>query len=240
MIWILVVCVIGIIVAVAAAVLFLPVSISAWVEHIQDTTNYRIAIRWPFSLSGVGIYGGVAGRSLQLLFGEKILYKWKRKNSKHKENRSDFKKIKSEKRRKKTAKEKFSGIQTFWENRELASEVLCPFVRFLRQIIRCIKRFRLSGDVEVGFSDPALMGFLYGIFSATVGYSRFFDELKITPNYVDTVYQGWLQFSVILTLSRISWAMLELIITLPKRKLWKLIKSRRKRNKKAKEHSIAD
>ena len=231
MILILVVCIIGIIVALAVAVLFLPVSISVWVEHIQEQpqgllSNYRIAIRWPFSLFGIVIHSGGAGRSSQLVFGKKVLRQWEkgkaRKRESEKTKKRENGKARKREKKKKTAKEKFAGIRTFWENRGLASEVLRPIVRFLKRITRCIRKIRLSGDVEVGVSDPALMGFLYGIFLATVGYRQFLDELKITPNYVDTVFEGWIQFSVIVTLSRIPWALPLLIITLPKRKLWKL------------------
>lgn len=242
MIGILIVCIIGIIVALAVAVLLLPISISAWVEHIQkqpQRSNYRIAIRWPFSLLGIVIYRDGAERSSQLVFGKKVLHQWTGKKKKHhKEVRSDSREKKERQRGKeengqegrkvKTLRDKWAVIRTFEENRGLVSEVLRPIVRFLKRIIRCIRKFRVSGDIEIGVSDPALMGFLYGIFWATVGYKQFLNELKITPNYVDTVLDGWIQFSVFVTLSRIPWALLFLIIALPKRKLWKLEKKRDK------------
>ena len=123
----------------------------------------------------------------------------------------------------KKKKSDWTKVQTFWENKGLVKEVLLPFIKFLKRIFHCIK-FRFSGDVELGFSDPALMGFLYGIFWATFSYIKALQELKITPNYVDTVFEGWIQIKVTIALSRVLFALLLLIIALPKIKLWRLKK----------------
>lgn len=96
MIGLIFVCIIGTIAALAFAVLFLPISMSAWIEHVQDTTNYCIVISWAFSLFGVGIYSDVDGRRLQFLLGGKVLRKRKRKDRSNEKKRFVSKEKKSE------------------------------------------------------------------------------------------------------------------------------------------------
>lgn len=234
MIWIFVVLciIIGIIFLILLTVLFLPFSIYIWIEHVKDKINYRIAIKWPFSLFGVSIYRDKGRKEKQLLLAKKVLRQLKREKRKHKKEPETEKKEKKEedketKRKKKKGDKKkktdWAKIQAFWENKGLVKEVLFPFTKFLKRIVRCIK-FRLSGDVELGFSDPALVGFLYGIFWAVVSYNSSFHQLKITPNYLDTVFEGWIQIKITITLYRILFVLLLLVIALPKRRLWRLKK----------------
>lgn len=200
---------------------FMPFSVYVRLKPSLGAVNnnggfgYRTVLYWPWRIFGIAFGKDSQGQTTQLLLGDRCLYKREKQE----------KKKKPKEKKKETGKKFGLGLL---RDRELLRQLIDTALKFLRDIIRCIRRPQLAGDVEVGFSDPAAMGVISGFIYAISPRGMVLDDLKIRPNYVDTIFAGELDISTGVQPARIIGAFIKLLFRLPKRKLLGILRHRRK------------
>jgi len=221
------------------ALLVFPFSVFAKVQRMEGRFGYQLAIRYPWKFLGFGIGSGAEQRGMRILLVNKSVYeKSKGKKSKKKskkdealstesvseEGKPEKKKVKKESKKEKSKRE----FRDFIQLGKLIRGNVKPIIQFLKDILRCFKKARIEGDLEVGVSDPALMGMLYGMYW-TVMWNRQ-HKVKIEPNFLDTTFSGWAEFEVYITLLPILFAVIKLAFKVPIIKIIRLSKKRKKNN----------
>jgi len=222
------------------ALLALPFSLFAKVERMEGEFGYKIAIRYPWKFLGFGIGSGAGQQRMRILIGNRSVYeKAKRKGNKSEkkpkkdepistesENVSEKTKRKGNKLKKDKPKRKFSD---FVQIGKLLRGHIKPIMQFLKDILRYfIKKAHIEGDLEVGVSDPALMGMLYGMYWSVLWNKQ--HSLKINPNFLDATFSGWIEFEVYITLLSILFAVIKLAFKVPIIKIIRMSKQRKKQN----------
>jgi len=194
------------------ALLALPFSLFAKVERMEGEFGYKIAIRYPWKFLGFGIGSGAGQQRMRILIGNRSVYeKAKRKGNKLKKDKP---------------KRKFSD---FVQIGKLLRGHIKPIMQFLKDILRYfIKKAHIEGDLEVGVSDPALMGMLYGMYWSVLWNKQ--HSLKINPNFLDATFSGWIEFEVYITLLSILFAVIKLAFKVPIIKIIRMSKQRKKQN----------
>jgi hypothetical protein len=215
--------IIGLIALLAIASL-IPFSLCAQGVRLDDSSGFRAAFHWPWRTFGVGVNRNKQGFYIQLLCGNRCLYERKRQKKPGK------------KKKKEEKKEKKKSTFSLLRDRVLLVQLIKAGLRFLRDLLLCFRRPRLAGDIEVGFSDPAAMGMLCGIFYAVSSRGMMLDELRIRPSYVDTTFTGQVDFDTGARPASLAFAFIKLIPRLPIGGLLRLLK-RRRRAAKEKEES---
>ncbi len=155
----------------------LPFSVYVKGARSDEDFSYQTAFHWPFKAFGVGIRRDARGRYIQLLCGNRRLYE------------HEMRKKKDKKRKKEKEKKKKSSFNLL-RDRKLLDRLIRSGLRFLSDLLRCFRRPRLAGYVEIGFADPAAMGVLSGFVYAISRRGMVLDDLKIRSNYVDAVFIG--------------------------------------------------
>ena len=212
--------IIGVIALLAIASL-LPFSLHVNGARIEQTSlpvsksfSYRAAFHWPWRTFGVGIRRDIQGHYIQLLCGNKCLY--------------ERKKRKKTRKKKEKKKEKSKGSFNLLRDRKLLSQLIKAGLKFLRDIFSCLQRPQLAGDIEIGLSDPAAMGVISGLLYAISPKGMMLDDLKIRPNYVDSIFTGEIDFSTGARPARITIALIKLVFCLPIKGLLGLLRHRKK------------
>ncbi|MBD3184660.1 hypothetical protein GF312_20435 [Candidatus Poribacteria bacterium] len=203
------------------AVLFLaslmPFSVQASGERWEENFRYSTFFYWPWRLVGIGVKRDEEGKYTQFLIGNRCITKRETKKKKKKKN-------------KEKGKTKFSD---FLKRRTLFTDLIRTALRFLRDLLRSFYGTRVSGQLEVGISDPAAMGMLSGVLYSISPRGVIFGGLKIYPNFIDTVFTGEVNFKTSILPARIYYAILKLIFRLPLIYLLGMLrKSRRKKRNK--------
>ena len=213
----------------AIALSFVPFSVYIKLKPSLGAVNnnggfgYQTVLYWSWRLLGIGFGKDSHGQTTQLLFANKCIYKRK------KLEKLEGEKEKKPKKKKEKSKKKFSEIDfRLLLDRELIKQLISVVLSFLRDIIRCIRRPHLTGDVELGFSDPAAMGVISGFMYAISPKGMVLDDLRIRPNYVDAIFYGELEISTGVQPARVLGAFIKLLFRLPKRKLWRIFRSKKK------------
>jgi len=222
-------CIISLFVILLISLLVLPFSLSIKVERTETTVGYQIAIRYPWKLIGIGLGRDAGQRKMRILIGNRSVYEPKRrekktskgKSKKEKKPQKDKKLQKEKKSKKDKPKRKFGD---FMKYSGLIREIARPAIQFLKDILRCLKKARIAGDLEGGISDPALMGILYGVYWAIPWRKQ--HDLKVNPNFVDATFSGWVEIETYVTLLSISYAVIKLAFKVP---IIKLIRMRRQK-----------
>lgn len=216
-------CIIGFLVVLFVALLVLPFSLSIKAERTETTVGYQIAIRYPWRFLGFGIGRDAGQKKARILLGNKGVYERPGKEEEKKEKGGEPKK-KSKKDKpegKDKTKRKFGDLMQY---AGLMREIARPAIQFLKDILRLLKKARIAGDLEVGISDPALMGMLYGFYWGIPWRKR--HDLKVKPSFVETTFTGWLEVESYVTLISILYAVIKLAFRAP---IIKLIRLRRRR-----------
>jgi hypothetical protein len=240
-------CIIGFFGILLIALLILPFSIFAKVERMGEKFGYQLAIRYPWKSFGFGMDRDAGQQRMRILIGNKSVYeKNKREGKKAKkyksisaENESVSKEAKREKKKtkkkskKEKSKTKFSDFVQIWQ---LLRGNIKPIIQFLKDILRCFRRARIVGDLEVGISDPALMGMLYGMYWAVLWNKQ--HNLKINPNFLDATFSGWVEFEIYITILPILFAFIKLAFRMPIIKIIRLVRQRKSTKKKTQKMEV--
>ena len=245
-------CIIGFFVILLIALLVLPFSLLAKVERMEAKVGYQIAIRYPWKFlgfrytfgtqpGGFGMGSDAGQRRMRILIGNKSVYeKSKRKGKKPKkkpqkdepistenENISEKPKGKKRKRSKELKEDKPKRkLSDFWQIWDLIRENAKPVMYFLKDILGCFKKARIAGDLEVGISDPALMGMLYGMYWAIPWHKQ--HGLKVNPNFIDATFSGWIEFETYVMLLPILCAVIKLAFKVPIIKIVRMSRQRKR------------
>ncbi len=167
--------------------------------------GYQTAVYWPWNVFGVGFRKDYQARFIQLLLNNWCFYE--------REMRVKGKKPK---------KEKVKGFNLL-RDRELLSQMIRAVLKFLKDLITCLRRPRLAGNIELGFSDPAAMGIISGFIYAISPNGMALDDLRIRPNYINAIFSGEVGISTGAQPARIIGAFIKLLFRLPKRRLLRLL-----------------
>ena len=247
MLLIILLCIIGFFVILLIVLLVLPFSLVAKVERMEAKVGYQISIRYPWKFLGFGMGSDAGQRRMRILIGNKSVYekskrKGKKKPKKSKEDKPistgdksvdekpKDKRKKPKKPKKDKPKRKFGDFVQIWE---LIRGNARPVMQFLKDILRCLKKTRIAGDLEVGISDPALMGMLYGIYWAILWNKQ--HDLKVNPNFIDTTFSGWVEFETYVILLSILCAVIKLAFKVPIIKIIRMSKKRKRTTEKNQE-----
>lgn len=231
MLLIILLCLIGFFVILLIALLVLPFSILAKVERLEANVGYQIAIRYPWKFWGFALGKDAGQWKMRILIGNKSIYEKLKRKKKPKgdkptliESESISEKGKSggKKFKQGKPKRKFGDFVQIWE---LIRKNAKPIMQFLKDILRCLKKACIGGDLEIGVSDPALMGMLYGIYWAILWNKQ--QDLKIKPNFVDTTFFGWIEFETYIILLPILYAFIKLAFKVPIIKLIRVVRQRK-------------
>lgn len=199
----------------------LPFSLHVQGER-EDSISYRTSFHWPWRFFGIGIRRDAQGRYIQLLCGNKCLYERKRRKKTKKEEGVE---------EKKAEKKGTKGFFELLRNRDILVYLTRTALRFLRDLFLYFRRPRLSGNVEIGFGDPAAMGIISGLVYAVSPRGMALDDLRIKPNYVDVIFIGEVDFSTGVVPARVVTAFTKLLFRLPIIRLLKLLRERRRAKK---------
>ena len=224
----------GLVVFLAVASM-LPFSLHVQGER-EDSISYRTSFQWPWRFFGIGIRRDAQGFHIQLLCGNRCLYERKKRKKTKKEEGTKEKKEKEKtqekhKEEKKAEKKGKKGFFDLLRNRDILVQLTRTALRFLRDLLLCLRRPRLSGDVEIGFGDPAAMGIISGFVYAVSSKGMVLGDLRIKPNYVDVIFTGEVDFSTGILPARVVTAFTKLLFRLPIIRLLKFLRRRRKAKK---------
>lgn len=122
--------------------------------------------------------------------------------------------------RKKKAKSKksFRSITVFKIKEYLNTELITFLFKTLRQIWATLS-IKLEGKATFGFEDPALTGLTYG-FMAAVGLSGQHPGLKLTPDFLEAGFEGFLSVRGRFTVGTVLFILGRFLLSRPVRRLW--------------------
>jgi len=116
--------------------------------------------------------------------------------------------------------------------KELLSRVMSAGLKFLGDSFSCFRNPHLTGEIDLGFGDPALMGIFTGFVYSISPRGMVLDRLVIRPNYVDATFMGEVTFDVSIQLFFIILAFIKLLFRLPIIRLIKLVRRKKSSTKK--------
>jgi hypothetical protein len=175
-------------IALAVIASVIPFSLRGRGFRTHEDFSYNVAFHWLWRILGISFSGDTQGRYTKIVWGNRSLYRRKTGRKKRKERE----KKKGEKKEKKKKKK---GAFNPLRDREILKRLIKVVLGFIKDLLSQFRRTSLSGNVEIGFGDPAAMGIVSGFLYAIPPHRMMLDDLRITPNYVDTTFVGEIDFS---------------------------------------------
>ena len=213
----------------------LPITFRAAFSLLENRRSYTVSLHWVWQAFGVAVQKDSQGFCVKVLFGNRSIFEKRKASRKSKANKRSTRKGEEEqektgktkgKKKRKTASERQWKIIDLLYERQLLRQCIDAALSFMGDMRSGIRHLHLSGELEIGFSDPFLMGILVGFLYAISPAGMMLDRLRIIPNYVDDVLTGETSLSVSILPASIGVATMKLIFRLPKRYLLKLRKRR--------------
>lgn len=120
--------------------------------------------------------------------------------------------------KKSKSKKSFRSITAFKIKEYLNTELITFLLKTLRQIWATLS-IKLEGNATFGFEDPALTGLTYG-FMAAIGLSGQHPGLKLTPDFLEPGFEGFLSVRGRLTVGTMLFILGRFLLSRPVRRLW--------------------
>lgn len=98
------------------------------------------------------------------------------------------------------------------------TDLISSILKALRQIWSALS-IKLKGEAAFGFEDPALTGLVYG-FIATAGLSGQHPGLKLTPNFLEVGFTGFLSLRGRFIVGKVLFILGKSLLSRPVRRLW--------------------